>query len=214
MGKYGGEGYEKVPKDRYITPRTGVERLAEYFDLEGVTYVEPCFANGNLSRWLSEFGAREIYRSGLEPEVENVDLCDVLSDGQQRWAEFGKKADCILTNPPWSRNLLHPMIELFSDVAPTLLLFDANWINTKQARPFQDRLVAVFPAGRHRWFAGQEGDKGLAPKEDTSWYLFDKPVRKRLPQLVLKPHHKGAVSFKEICTNLKRTCELALTGSE
>ena len=33
------------------------------------------------------------------------------------------EADYIITNPPWDRKLLHPMIEYFTAFRPTWLLF-------------------------------------------------------------------------------------------
>jgi len=45
-------------------------------------------------------------------------------------------ADCICTNPPWSRDVLHRLIEHFQNIAPTWLLLDSDWAQTKQAAPF------------------------------------------------------------------------------
>ena len=74
----------------------------------------------------------------------------------------------IITNPPWERKLLHPMIEQFSDLRPTWLLFDADWVHTKQAIPFMPRLRKIVSVGRVKWF-----DK-TAGKDNACWYLFDR----------------------------------------
>ena len=212
MGKYT-EGYARVSKDRYITPRSAITRLDRYFDLSGIRYIEPCFAEGSIQSHLAASGALCAYASGLEPEVAGVEAVDALGEGEQGYERAARVADVILTNPPWDRALLHPMIARFSDAAPSLLLFDSNWINTKQAGVFQDRLVAVFQAGRHRWFEGQDGDKGMSPKEDTSWYLFDRPMAGRLPHFVLKPFDEGPVSLKKVLSELQRTGKFCGSGS-
>jgi hypothetical protein len=42
-------------------------------------------------------------------------------------------ASMFITNPPWDRKVLHPLIEHLSSIAPTWLLFDADWMHTKQS---------------------------------------------------------------------------------
>ena len=46
------------------------------------------------------------------------------------------QCEYIITNPPWNRKILHPMIEHFADFKPTWLLFDADWMHTKQSTPY------------------------------------------------------------------------------
>lgn len=208
MGKYT-DTYERITKDRYITPLSAVTVLGSYFDLYGLTYIEPCTADGQFKCHMSSFGAHAVFESGIDPEIDNVTSVDALSDELDL---NNIEADAIVTNPPWRRDMLHPMIVKFSDAKPTLLLFDANWINTKQASIFKDRLVAVFPAFRHKWFAGTELDNGSAPKEDTSWYLFAPPAKDRLAVFVFQGHYEVRVSLKEVCANLKRTGKFVALG--
>jgi hypothetical protein len=75
----------------------------------------------------------------------------------------------IITNPPWDRTLLHPLIEKLSDLRPTWLLFDADWVHTKQSINYLPRLRKIVSIGRVKWF-----DK-TAGKDNSCWYLFDKP---------------------------------------
>lgn len=78
-------------------------------------------------------------------------------------------ADVVITNPPWDRKLLHPMIERFSSIRPTWLLFDANWLFTKQANPYLKLLHKVIVIGRVKWIE----DSKYTGKDDVLWYLFD-----------------------------------------
>lgn len=79
-------------------------------------------------------------------------------------------ADVVITNPPWDRKLLHPMIERFSSIRPTWLLFDGNWLFTKQSNQYLKRLHKVVTVGRVRWIPGSK----YVGKDDCCWYLFDK----------------------------------------
>jgi hypothetical protein len=47
----------------------------------------------------------------------------------------GRSVRVTITNPPWDRKILHRLIERFSAVGPTWLLFDADWMHTKQSAP-------------------------------------------------------------------------------
>ena len=44
-------------------------------------------------------------------------------------------ADAIITNPPWRRSLLHPLIRHFQKIAPTWLLLDQDWAAPSRQRP-------------------------------------------------------------------------------
>ena len=56
-------------------------------------------------------------------------------------------ADCFITNPPWSRDVLHPLIINLSDQAPAWLLIDADWVHTRQSIPFLPRLRKIISIG-------------------------------------------------------------------
>jgi hypothetical protein len=60
------------------------------------------------------------------------------------------------------------MIEHFSKQAPTWLLFDADWMHTKQAVPYLTKLKKVVSIGRVKWI---ENSKHTG-KDNSCWYLF------------------------------------------
>lgn len=94
-----------------------------------------------------------------------------IKDALDLTKEDLREADYIVTNPPWSRHILHPMIEHFVDIAPrTLLLFDADWAYTKQAKPYLRHCSAIFPVGRLKWIPGTN----MQGKDNCSWYMFEK----------------------------------------
>jgi hypothetical protein len=79
-------------------------------------------------------------------------------------------ADMIITNPPWSRPVLHPMIYHLSALKPTWLLFDSDWAYTKQSSDIMRTLCTdVVAVGRLIWIP----DTKISGKDNTSWYKFD-----------------------------------------
>ena len=77
------------------------------------------------------------------------------------------ESEYIITNPPWNRNLLHPMIDHFSLLKPTWLLFDADWAHTKQSAEYIKICSKIVSVGRLKWFGNMTG------KDNCAWYLFD-----------------------------------------
>jgi len=65
--------------------------------------------------------------------------------------------------------LLHPLILHFSKQAPTWLLFDADWIHTKQAVQYLPLCKKVVSIGRVKWIE----DSKHTGKDNSCWYLFD-----------------------------------------
>jgi hypothetical protein len=88
---------------------------------------------------------------------------------EQLTAEELMEAEFIITNPPWNRKILHPMIDFFtSKRVKTWLLFDADWMHTKQSIPYMSMCEKIVSVGRIKWFGNMTG------KDNCAWYLFDK----------------------------------------
>lgn len=124
-------------------------------------FVEPCAGDGVLVSHLHRHGHHCVSASDIEPQDPSVKALDVFN------AQIGQ-GQCFITNPPWDRSILHPIIEHLSSQAPTWLLFDADWMHTKQAVPYLDRLEAIVSVGRVKWIAGSK----MTGKDNCCWYLF------------------------------------------
>jgi hypothetical protein len=62
------------------------------------------------------------------------------------------------------------MIEHFSSLRPTWLLFDADWIHTVQSSELvRTRLRKIVSIGRVKWIEDSAG----SGKDNAAWYLFD-----------------------------------------
>lgn len=185
MGKR--SDFERRKNDFYATPERGVMHLHDHFKLPDVRYIEPCAGDGTLIKHMATYGAQCVMASDIDPLEAGENVCksqistlDVF-DADWEFLADQYHADYFITNPPWTRSILHPLIEILSDVRPTWLLFDANWLNTKQARPFSERLVRFAPVGRLKWIK----DSKNTGKDDSAWYLFDKPDPIRLSTISL-----------------------------
>lgn len=158
--------FERRKNDDYPTwdPRATAALLPHLAPC--VRFVEPCAGAFVLGRQLVEAGHVCVEAYDIASQCDLVGVADALL--RTPVAPF----DCFITNPPWTRELLHPLIVHLSDQAPTWLLFDADWAHTKQARPFRDRLRAIVSVGRLKWIEGSKHDG----KDNCAWYLFDRPA--------------------------------------
>jgi len=149
--------FERRKNDAYQTPAAAVAPL--YPHLRGIrTFAEPCKGEGRLITTLERAGLSCVLSGDIE------DGQDALTDARLLSTKF----DAIITNPPWTREILHPMITLFRSIAPTWLLFDADWAHTKQAQPFLDQCSHIVSVGRVKWIE----DSQFSGKDNSAWYRF------------------------------------------
>ena len=162
MGKR--SDFERKPRDFYPTPMEAVKPLLEHLP-EDFTFAEPCAGNGSLIEHLETKGIC-MWASDIEPQANGIHECDYSDVGFDELIE----SDYVITNPPWNRNFLHPMIEHLSKQKPTWLLFDADWMHTKQSVPYMNMCSKIVSVGRIKWFGNMTG------KDNCAWYLFDRKV--------------------------------------
>lgn len=154
MGKR--SDFPRRPMDEYqtIDPRA-VPPLLPF--MRGVdTFAEPCAGEGRLLRMLERHGLSCAYSGDISDGQDAMELRSLNG------------VDAIITNPPWTREILHPMIRHFQRLAPTWLLFDADWPHTKQCAPFIANCSHIVSVGRLIWM---EGTKQTG-KDNCAWYRF------------------------------------------
>jgi hypothetical protein len=160
MGKR--SDFERQPRDYYPTPMAAVLPLIPH--LGRVSYVEPCAGNGALIDHLKAAGSVCVDAFDISPKRHDIRLKDAM-----RASAALCDGDYIITNPPWDRKILHPMIKHFSAMRPTWLLFDADWLHTKQSAPFMPYLRKIVSVGRVKWIPHSK----MTGKDNCAWYLFD-----------------------------------------
>lgn len=158
MGKR--SDFARVEKDFYrtIDPRAGAA-LAPHLEAE-TRFWEPCIGDGDLVNQLVGFG--HVCEWGSDVSMENGE--DALSIRDTGGLP-------IITNPPWSRPILHAMIDHFVNVAPYCwLLFDADWAHTKQSAPYMKYCSDIVSVGRLIWIPGTT----MSGKDNCAWYRFSR----------------------------------------
>ena len=158
MGKR--SDFERKPRDFYPTPIEAVTPLLPHLP-DGFGFAEPCAGDGALVEHLETKGVC-MWASDIEPQAEGIHKrsYDELSFDELIDSEY------VITNPPWDRTILHPMIEFFAPKKKTWLLFDADWMHTKQSRQYMPWCRKIVSVGRVKWFGNMTG------KDNCAWYLF------------------------------------------
>jgi len=159
MGKR--SNFKRVERDYYPTPYKAVEPLLPHLD--GGMFIEPCAGDGRLVDHLESNGLRCYMATDIEPMRDDIGKTDAFDIHHI----YG--AGCIITNPPWDRKILHPMISHFAELAPTWLLFDADWMHTKQSAEHMKLCRKIVSVGRVKWIEGSK----MTGKDNCAWYLFD-----------------------------------------
>src|SRR5262249_53918104 len=76
-----------------------------------------------------------------------------------------------ITNPPFTRNVLLPLLEHFISTAPsTWLLLRADFAHVLYARPYLKCCTTIVTAGPGRWVGG-------SGTENVSWFRFTRDHR-------------------------------------
>ena len=160
--------FERVARDFYPTPMAAVLPLLPHLAI-GTRFIEPCAGDGALFLRLEENGMHCPLAYDIAPQSDDIGTADALVD--DLLCGLGGHVDFFITNPPWNRKTLHPLIKRLSDTLPTWLLFDADWMHTKQSAPYMPRLRKVVSVGRVNWIP----DSKMTGKDNCAWHLFDKP---------------------------------------
>jgi len=160
MGKR--SNFARNERDFYPTPEAAVLPLLAHLDPRD-SFVEPCAGNGALVIALSKMGFKCVEAFDIYPMHKSV----IHGDATRDVTPYG--CDVYITNPPWDRKALHPIIRNLAAHRPCWLLFDADWMHTKQATEFLPWLVKVVSVGRVKWIP----DSKMTGKDNCCWYLFD-----------------------------------------
>lgn len=158
MGKR--SSFERIDKDAYQTiDRRAVMALLPHL-ATSVGFCEPCMGDGILLEDLESYGHTCIWGSDIKTGI------DVFSLTSQDL----NQCDMVITNPPWSRHILHPLIQHLSALKPTWLLFDSDWSHTKQSSQLiKDLCTDIVSVGRLIWIPGTK----VSGKDNVSWYCFN-----------------------------------------
>lgn len=153
MGKR--SDFPRRPHDSYQTPYEAVSPLLPHLD-DIDTFAEPCAGHGLLVKHLTRLGKECVYAGDILDGQDALTLTRADID----------HAEAVITNPPWTRQLLHPLIAHFVSLAPTWLLLDADWAHNQHAAPYLPYCVKIVSVGRVKWFGTAAG------KDNVAWFYF------------------------------------------
>lgn len=170
--------FERRKNDTYDTPAHAVAPLLPFLP-PATRFVEPCAGKGDLVRHLQAAGHVCTGAFDIEPrepahDIEHTDYWpsgkiaqrDALTFKADKWHY---PVDMIITNPPWTRDILHALIMHFYWQRPTWMLWDADWKHTEQALPYLPMIKKTVSVGRVRWIEGSK-DKS---NDNCEWYFMD-----------------------------------------
>lgn len=158
--------FERKPRDLYRTwDRRAIAALLPHLHPR-TRFIEPCAGAGDLVRQLEEAGHECVGASDIVPLAEGIDQADALTLKMD--AEYYGSVIWV-TNPPWSRPILHALVSHLADQAPLWILIDADWVHTKQAIPFLPRIKKIVSIGRLRW----EENTTMDGKDNCVWILLE-----------------------------------------
>jgi hypothetical protein len=159
MGKR--SDFVKNPRDFYETPLQAVIPLLPYLP-KTFEFSQPCAGSGQLVDHLEKHGGHCLWKSDiypLRPDIQPIDFFSIASFPAP-----------VIENPPWDRKFLHPMIDRLLELSDDYfwLLFDADWIHTKQSAAYMKYCSDIVSVGRVKWIP----DSKMTGKDNCCWYRF------------------------------------------
>lgn len=145
--------FERKDRDYYptIDPDALPEKFLEFID--GKEYWEPCAGDGSLDYLIEKASALNTYcvqASDIEPQDGTITPLDALEITKEMFSNSG--ADCFITNPPFSKKLLFPLLDHLPNIAPTWLLLRASTLHNKRMKKYWKNCSQVVSIGRLGWF--------------------------------------------------------------
>jgi hypothetical protein len=160
MGKR--SNFERNPRDYYQTPENAILPLLGHLP-KTFDFTEICAGDGALVRHLEAKGGKCLLKCDIEPQSSDIQKIDMFS--------LRSVPAMPILNPPWNRKILHPLIDhLLTITNDFWLLFDANWMFTRQSKQYLQNCESIVTVGRVIWIPGTK----MASKDDCAWYRFTK----------------------------------------
>ena len=157
--------FAKIERDWYPTtdPKAIPPKLVEF--IRGKSYAEPCYGEGDLEDLLMDVATCR-WRSDIRETVG----CSKVVDAMCLSKEDIARCDYIITNPPFSRDVLLPLIDHFVSLKPTWLLLPADYMHNVYFGEYMAKCRRVISVGRLKWFK----DSKHTSTDNFAWYFWVK----------------------------------------
>ena len=168
--------FDKVPKEFYPTtdPKAVPTKLVEF--IRGKTYAEPCYGNGDLEDLLMDVATCE-WRSDIRETVQAREGVALPRSGSSKVMdalclskEDIARCQLIVTNPPFSKDVLLPLLDHFISLKPTWLLLPADYMHNQYFSDYMKKCSRVISVGRLKWFK----DSKHTSTDNFAWYFWPK----------------------------------------
>lgn len=155
------------PKDFWgtIDPQSIPQTLVN--KLMGKTYAEPCYGEGDLEDQLMG-----IANCGWRSDVRKTVGCSKVMDATKLRAVDVAHCDVIVTNPPFSWDLLKPLLDHLPTVLPTWLLLPADVMHNVRMGPYMKQCSDVISVGRLYWMENKV--RGV---DNYAWFCFRNDIQ-------------------------------------
>lgn len=163
MGKR--SDFEHREHDSYPTPYVAMLPLLAHL-ANVYTFAEPCCGAGFLIEHLERHRLRCVLRADI---VQSSVETQLLRDARKLSAgDLSNKPDAFITNPPWTRAVLHEIIDNLKWLAPTWLLLDSDWLFNKGSAEYLPDATDIVPIGRVKWMPDSEHSS----MDNACWVRF------------------------------------------
>lgn len=153
------------PSDFWPTPAAGVLPLVPHL-VPGSTFIEPCAGDGALIDELERHGFKCSMAFDVAPRREGIARRDA-----SRIVGFNMVSP-IITNPPWRRKLLEPILDNLVGQATLWLLLPLDYTTNLWTNRFMRHVNKIVPIGRVSWLGNGKG--GM---ENSAWYRFERNIQ-------------------------------------
>tara|TARA_R100001443_G_C3294553_1_gene163689 strand:- start:184 stop:678 length:495 start_codon:yes stop_codon:yes gene_type:complete len=145
--------FKRKERDFYptIDPQSVIS-IANF--IKGKKYYEPCCGDGSLIRILDDY-AECVGASDVEKDATSLEKKDIFN------------ATIFITNPPYTWNILQPILNHLPNILPTLLMLPSDMMHNQRMSLHMKRCKSVWSVGRLYWQPNKV--KGL---DNYCWYLF------------------------------------------
>jgi hypothetical protein len=167
--------------DEYHTPHRAVIPLLPFIrDVN--TFCEPCRGAGDLVHHLYCHEKVCTWQSDIKTGTNGCELGEHAFTG----------ADCVITNPPWTFQLMDPLLRHFLKFKPVWFLLAADYAHNQRSAWSMERCTHYVSVGRVKWMTGSSH----TGKDNAAWYRFEADWREG-PRFFPRPTKRTLLDIME-----------------
>ena len=175
MSKRDANKFKRRTRDCYDTPFAAFAPVERFVPRSGVIW-EPCAGAYKLAGHIKSVSPKvRLLVTDIEPRHPWVQKQDALNVDPVN----STMVEEIWTNPPFDHKVLHPMLDLFLQIAPTWLLLPADRMHTQRFAPYMAHCRKIVSVGRVAWM-----ENGTVGYDNFAWFQFMPDKQYRPPSFI------------------------------